>query len=143
VLTIVARDANYGARQVAYDPGLCFFKFTGGQCSLEVRDVVIASCVVRDGETSTAYKIDIPAQWNTMVSQDVNHDEDKRSFYSQASPLEIEGRYEIVVPEDESKVRDESDLRVNEVRLDMPSPFTPVCRKSNGLPKHYKMHKSI
>jgi len=107
------------------------------------RYVVIASCVVRDVETSTAYKIDIPAQWNTAVSQDVNHDEDVRSFDSQVSPLEIKGRDEIVVPEDESKVRDESNLRVNEMRLDIPSPFTPVCRKSNGLPKHYKMHKSI
>jgi hypothetical protein len=77
------------------------------------------------------------------VSQDVNCDEDVRSFGSQVSPSKIKGRDDIVVPGYEPKVRDESYLRVNKVILDMPSPFTPVCRNSNGLPKHYNLHKSI
>jgi hypothetical protein len=41
------------------DPGLCSFKFTSGQCSLEVLDVVIASCVDGYSDTSTTYKINI------------------------------------------------------------------------------------
>jgi hypothetical protein len=50
---------------------------------LEVRDVVIASCVDGyDGDTSAAYRIDILAQWETVVSRDVIFDEDVRSSSS-------------------------------------------------------------
>ncbi len=63
-LQFLAPDADLrdaGVRQVPYDPELCSFRFTRGQCSLEVQYVAIASCVVGYNETFTAYRIYIPA----------------------------------------------------------------------------------
>jgi hypothetical protein len=47
-----------------------------------IMDVVIASCVDGYNDTSTTYRIDIPTQWETVVSKDVIFDEDVRSSSS-------------------------------------------------------------
>jgi hypothetical protein len=47
--------------KVVDDIELCSFKFTGGQHSLEIQDVVMASCVVGYNDTSVTYRIYIPA----------------------------------------------------------------------------------
>lgn len=57
----------------------------------------------------TTYKIDIPAQRKTVVSQDVEFDEDVISSSSKVSPSVIEESEEVTIPKADSKVRAESE----------------------------------
>jgi hypothetical protein len=61
---------------------LCFSRFIGGQYSLEIQNIVIASCIVRYNMTSRTYSIYIPAQQDVKVSKDVKFDDDVRSSSS-------------------------------------------------------------
>ena len=45
---------------MAYDLGLCSFRFTGGHKYLKVQDVMIIYCVVGYNKTSIVYMINIP-----------------------------------------------------------------------------------
>jgi hypothetical protein len=63
------------------------------------------SCIIGYSDTFTTYRIDITTQWKIMVGRDVNFDEDVRSCSSQGSPLEIEEKNNVVVPNIDSKTR--------------------------------------
>jgi hypothetical protein len=101
---------------------------------LEVLDFVKAYCVVGYNEAFKAYRIYIPVQWKTMMGKDVKFDEDMRSSSSHDISM-IEGSDKVVIPKPNSKVRDESNSGVDEVRsgMGMPSLTTLARRKPRWL----------
>jgi hypothetical protein len=81
-----------------------------------------------------------------VVSQDVKFDEDVWSSRSQVSPSMIEGSEEVVVPEFDSEVREESDPGVGKGELKEGYALTLYfshAGSQDGLLRHCRMHKSM
>jgi hypothetical protein len=70
------------------------------------------------------YKIDIPTQWEIVLSIDVIFDKGIRASSSQDSPLVVEENVEVVVLETNLETLHELDSEGDEVRLGLNMPLS-------------------